>query len=31
MSISEEPTRAPEVPGSPVMEMSPPAACISAS
>ena len=31
MSISDEPTRTPPRPGSPVMLMSPPAACMSAS
>ena len=31
MSISEEPTRTPGRPGSPVMLISPPAACMSAS
>ncbi len=31
MSMSEEPTRTPGRPGSPVMLMSPPAACMSAS
>ena len=31
MSISDEPTRTPDRPGSPVMLMRPPAACMSAS